>query len=160
MQIWTKPPDLNNLWSANTPENPLVAQARIREQMGARIKLWHDDVREPPDDSWLWARDNADAMVVLGAFDVDVLSMDHDLGGSDISLDALRKMKDRDYLKIDSEETGVDLAEYIGWNDLYPAEIVIHSMNVVGAGRILGALQRWATCSERNCLIRIEPFSR
>lgn len=157
------PPDIDgNTWYVTEAEHPLIEQARIRMVFGSLIKLWHDDIREPPDDTWLWARDNADAMVVLGSeIDVDILSMDHDLGGSNIPLDQLRAMElDPDYMKLDGDETGVELAEFIGKHDLFPQQIVIHSMNPVGAGNILASFQKWSDTSERNCLIRVEPFRR
>lgn len=162
--IWAVPDDLENgIWFVREAEHPLLEQARIRAQMGALLKLWHDDVREPPDDSWLWARNNADAMIVLGSeFHVDILSMDHDLGGSDIPLEALKLYGPggSDHTALIGDETGVELAEFIGRNDFYPSEIIIHSMNSVGAKNILSELQKWAPQSERNCLIKIEPFSR
>lgn len=157
------PPDIDgDTWYVTEAEHPLIEQARIRMVFGALIKLWHDDIREPPDDTWLWARDNADAMVVLGSeINVDILSMDHDLGGSIIPLDQLRAMElDPDYMKFDGDETGVELAEFIGRHDLFPEQIIIHSMNPVGAGNILAAFQKWSGRSERNCLIRVEPFRR
>jgi hypothetical protein len=162
--IWEVPDNLENeIWYVREAEHPLLEQARIRAQMGALIKLWHDDVREPPDNSWLWARDNADAMIVLGSgYVIDVLSMDHDLGGADIPLETLKLYGPggSDRTAIVGDETGVELAEYIGRNDLFPGSIIIHSMNSVGAGNILAELQKWASRSERNCLIRVEPFSR
>lgn len=162
--IWTTMPDnLTDTWYVVESEHPLIAQARIQTNLGALIKLWHDDVREPPDDSWLWARDNADAMAVLmSEFDVGILSMDHDLGGSDIPLDTLKLYQPggNDYAAIVGDETGVELAEFIGKHDLFPQQIIIHSMNPVGAGNILAAFQKWSGRSERNCLIRIEPFRR
>jgi hypothetical protein len=44
------------------------------------IRLWHDDVRPPPDDSWTWARTNDAAKAVLEAHPVCEISLDHDLG--------------------------------------------------------------------------------
>jgi hypothetical protein len=45
------------------------------------VRLWHDDIRRPPEDmEWFWARTNDAAMAVLNARHVDVISLDHDLG--------------------------------------------------------------------------------
>lgn len=53
------------------------------------MKIWLDDVRIPPDESWAWAKDADIAMLWLDVFDagpddpavgVSVISFDHDLG--------------------------------------------------------------------------------
>lgn len=148
-------------WRVKSEQSDLIMQTIARYLLGARIKLWHDDVRRPPDDSWMWARSNAEAMEVLNTAFVHILSMDHDLGGADIPVGQLHHiLDDPDMAKLDGNETGVALAEFIGQHDLYPEQIIIHSMNPVGAGNILAAFQKWSAQSERNSLIRIEPFRR
>jgi len=81
-------------------------------------KLWVDDKRTPPDDSWIWAKtyDETIAHIKTG---VDIISLDHDLG---------------------EEKTGYDIAKYIEehvvlQDMLYP-DIRIHSANPVGRKNI------------------------
>jgi hypothetical protein len=42
-------------------------------------KLWVDDVREPPDDSWVWVKNYIDAILQIALQDFEVISLDHDL---------------------------------------------------------------------------------
>lgn len=46
-------------------------------------KLWVDDLRPPPDDSWIWSKTSADALDTLTTKRFTVMSLDHDLGGDD-----------------------------------------------------------------------------
>ncbi|KXP08710.1 cyclic-phosphate processing receiver domain-containing protein [Tsukamurella pseudospumae] len=50
------------------------------------MKLFVDDIRDPPDATWIVTRTSAEALAVLqsGAQD-DELSLDHDVGGEDTS---------------------------------------------------------------------------
>lgn len=43
-------------------------------------KLWVDDTRRPPDDSWDWAKDASEAKKLAKDNDYDLMSLDHDLG--------------------------------------------------------------------------------
>lgn len=48
------------------------------------MKLWVDDVRPAPD-GWAWAKTSKDAIAWLKCWwnEVDIISLDHDLGGND-----------------------------------------------------------------------------
>lgn len=49
------------------------------------IKIWLDDVRDPPDESWIVARTEGEAISLIRRFcahDVTI-SLDHDLGFGD-----------------------------------------------------------------------------
>lgn len=48
--------------------------------MRTSIKLWVDDIRNPPDPSWYIARTYQEAVDVLKDTPVSILSLDHDLG--------------------------------------------------------------------------------
>jgi hypothetical protein len=56
-------------------------------------KIWFDDNRKPPDDSWIWAQTSYDCFVIfsrhivnpIGA-QIEEISFDHDLGGEDKSI--------------------------------------------------------------------------
>jgi hypothetical protein len=92
------------------------------------IRLWHDDVRQPPDgDDWVWAKTNAEAMWYLAAGGIVEASLDHDLG-------AIPTGDPQDvYLKGDAEETGLDLVRWMVENGRVPATVRIHSWNPDGA---------------------------
>lgn len=54
------------------------------------VKLWLDDLRVPPDESWIWVKTPAEAIELLERGEVERLSLDHDLGlldddGNDIA---------------------------------------------------------------------------
>ena len=44
------------------------------------IRMWLDDLRTPPDDSWTWVKTVADATALMEAGEVAEASLDHDLG--------------------------------------------------------------------------------
>lgn len=44
------------------------------------MKLWFDDIRRPPDDTWFWARTIEDAKLIVNSHDIQEASLDHDLG--------------------------------------------------------------------------------
>jgi hypothetical protein len=50
------------------------------------MKLWIDDLRTPPDDSWTWAKTSTQALFLLATRKVTEVSFDHDLGGDDTSM--------------------------------------------------------------------------
>lgn len=90
------------------------------------MKLFVDDLRDAPDDSWEVARSYSEAMEFMNGT-VDVLSLDHDLGCYD--------------------KTGYDICkwmvEYLGFPD-WPNLIVIHTANPVGRDNMVQLLNRYA----------------
>lgn len=99
-------------------------------------KVWHDDVRRPPDDTWFWARTNEQAIAALEALEIDEIVLDHDLGGHNIDPDGPEAI----YYKGSSESTGLMLVDWMIDNDKVPAKVVIHSWNSPGALRMLKTL--------------------
>ncbi|CAM3260521.1 cyclic-phosphate processing receiver domain-containing protein [Tsukamurella hominis] len=87
------------------------------------MKLFVDDLRDPPDATWTVARTSAEALAILqtGA-QVDELSLDHDLGGEDTSRPIV-----------------LHLAEHGGW----PATVRVHSANPVGVEWLVGMIERY-----------------
>lgn len=75
------------------------------------MKVWLDDVRTPPDDTWQWAKTSDEAIAFLRYESVSIISLDHDLGLYD---------------------DGKKVARFITTMKVRPATI-IHSMNPVGA---------------------------
>lgn len=69
------------------------------------MKLWIDDLREPPDDSWVWAKTSAEAISEMEAYTHEgmlwvpreVISFDHDLGGDDTTRPVLMWMIDNQF---------------------------------------------------------------
>lgn len=87
------------------------------------MKLFVDDLRDPPDDTWTVARTSTEALVILqSGAQVDELSLDHDLGGEDTSRPIV-----------------LWLAEHGGW----PAVVRVHSANPVGVEWLEGMIERY-----------------
>lgn len=89
------------------------------------MKLWVDDIREPPGEEWLWAKNYEEAVATLIYGNVHTLSLDHDLG---------------------EDKTGYDIVCLIerqigkgGWWRPVP-EILVHSANPVGRDNINRAI--------------------
>ncbi|WOC12186.1 hypothetical protein MP11Mi_12680 [Gordonia sp. MP11Mi] len=87
------------------------------------MKLFVDDLRDPPDTTWTVVRTSAEALEILrsGVLVTD-LSLDHDLGGDDTSRPVV-----------------LYLAEYGGW----PAIVRVHSANPVGIEWLTGMVERY-----------------
>jgi hypothetical protein len=91
------------------------------------MKIWVDDIRTPPDDSWYWLLTSSKAIAVLMArrtvgLPVEVMSLDHDLGG----LDTTRPV--------------------VLWcceNDFWPDEVRVHTANPVGCEWLTGMIERY-----------------
>lgn len=111
------------------------------------MKLWHDDIRYPPDDSWVWARTNDQAKSLLREGGVTLISMDHDMGMDEIDPDepgaALRKGSSRD--------TGYELAKWMVEQERVPERVMVHSWNYDGAKAIARTL-------EPHALVTVEPY--
>lgn len=91
------------------------------------MKIWLDDIREPPDSEWVWIKDAQECAnyVYFNRKNIDFISFDHDLGTS---------------------FTGYDVAKYIEslayTKKIKPFLWAIHSQNPVGAERILMAMNK------------------
>lgn len=119
------------------------------------MKLWHDDIRRPPDLSWFWARTNKEAIWFLVGLDregtpAQEASLDHDMGMEDQDPDADPSTW---LLKGDSPDgDGVDLAYALYHLRIAPPKITIHSWNDAGAARMAGILR------EAGSDVTINPF--
>lgn len=97
------------------------------------MKLWIDDVRTPPDDTWIWAKTAFEAIGYIIKIKVSKISFDHDLG-------TLVEGESR----INDMNTGYEVACYI--ETLSRLDIVeriewdVHSANPVGRKRIEQAM--------------------
>ena len=95
------------------------------------MKIWLDDIRDAPDDSWTVVRTPQDVireLVWASTFDVpvEVLSLDHDLGDDYFT---------GYYLTNAMEE----MAAHGEWN-LIPQRFQIHSANPVGRKNMQAAI--------------------
>src|SRR5438309_1594271 len=52
------------------------------------MKLWLDDIRPTPDDTWTWAKTVPEAIDLLKTGEVTYASLDHDLGDTFLKLTA------------------------------------------------------------------------
>lgn len=101
------------------------------------MKLWHDDIRKPPDDSWTWVRTNDDAMTLLEYPGAEAISLDHDLGFDQADPDA----PNAHLLRGQSEKTGLDLVDWMIRTDRVPPKVTVHSWNPAGAQRMIATLR-------------------
>lgn len=105
-------------------------------------KLWLDDVRPAPDDSWSWAKTVEEAQEILLTGEVTVASLDHDLGA----------IFDPDW---EPGGDGIDLAIWMVEEQIFPDEsLTIHSWNPSGA------LNMKRTLESGGCTIpcELKPF--
>lgn len=101
-----------------------------RTSQTSGLRLWHDDVRQPPDGSWVWAQTNAQAVALLATGDVVEASLDHDLG----------------------MENGLVLVKWMCEAGYVPEKVTIHSWNPSGARRMAAVLEDHG----HRCVV--EPF--
>lgn len=90
-------------------------------------RLWLDDVRSPPDESWQWVKTAAEAVAALDSHWYSEISLDHDLGEPECG-------------------TGYEVAAWIeeqavtgNWRKV-PGVIQCHSANPVGVANIQAAI--------------------
>lgn len=93
------------------------------------MKIWVDDIRTPPDSGWLWFTSSAYVIKALSiyynkGFEIDLMSLDHDLGGDDTTRPIVLWMCENDY---------------------WPKEVVVHSANPVGVEWLTGMIERYKT---------------
>jgi hypothetical protein len=109
------------------------------------MKLWHDDIRRPPDETWTWARTNDEAKLLLLNHEVEEASLDHDLGLHGHDPDVL----DADLYAAPQTEDGYELVAWMIENGKVPPRIRIHSWNPPGAKRMAQALGGLCECVVR-----------
>jgi hypothetical protein len=77
------------------------------------LKLWLDDLRDPPGPGWTWRRSVEEAIAIFDAERVDEASLDYDLG--------------------DGNATGLDLLRWLAKADRWPARrLAVHSTHRLG----------------------------
>lgn len=91
------------------------------------MKIWVDDIRTPPDDTWKWCKTSSEAIATLvycyvGDNVVELMSLDHDLGGVD---------------------TTRSVVLWCCENDFWPLEVRVHTANPVGREWLTGMIERY-----------------
>jgi len=105
-------------------------------------KIWIDDVRTPPDDSWTWCKSSKEAIDLIDAIYIleretrprFEISFDHDLGGDDTTIPVAKRFEELAF-------HGCSFA--LEWH--------IHSANPVGKKnliRILESMERFQKIHE------------
>ncbi len=104
------------------------------------MKLWLDDIRNPPDDTWTTARTADEAIAILKTGFVVEASLDHDLG----HCPACTECKGwgspcgcRCHL------SGNFVVNWMATEGVWPEHVRIHSMNPVGAENMRSTLLRY-----------------
>lgn len=122
------------------------------------MKLWVDDIRNAPDDTWTVARTVTSAINALVMFEPEVISLDHDISHQ-VHVDELSR-------PFPCSETFLPVAQFIAEKALasarppdasaykiYDPKVVLHTSNPVGAKNMEQALIRGFITS-----IEIRPF--
>ena len=91
------------------------------------VKIWVDDLRARPGWDWVQAWSSSEAILLLencrdAEFDIELISLDHDLGGDDTSRPIVLWMCE---------------------NEWWPEEVVVHSQNPVGREWLQGMIARY-----------------
>jgi len=111
------------------------------------LKIFVDDVRDPPDDSWTLVRTYDDAINFITINEWDIISLDHDLGDTHhIDNAHLVQFPLR-------ERTGYMLLEHIvGMQEEYGlkvGKVLVHSANPVAQEKMRGTIERYLTGHEK-----------
>lgn len=103
------------------------------------MKLWVDDIRKPPDESWMWARTVEQAKKLLTSTKCVECSLDHDMGLQeyDPNMPDAHRLRAKNFHEI---PCGYDLAKWMKENERVPPVITVHSWNPHGAQKMVALL--------------------
>lgn len=102
-------------------------------------KLFLDDIRQPPDNTWAVVKNYAEFVSWIETYGCPtILSMDHDLAFEHYPIENPDDMMAArvPYEKY-TEKTGYDCAKWLIDHDLLPDTVIVHSYNPVGAENIM-----------------------
>ncbi|ASN73223.1 hypothetical protein SEA_WARPY_187 [Streptomyces phage Warpy] len=96
-------------------------------KMAREYKIWVDDERPKPDDSWTPMKNSTVAILLLKALKrrglvPRAISLDHDLGGDD---------------------TARAVVLWMCENEFWPIEVYVHTANPVGRDWLVGMVDRY-----------------
>lgn len=95
------------------------------------MKIWLDDIRTPPDDTWTWVKNVYEAIGLIMSFNIEKISFDHDLGI--YSVGTFEKNNGYEVAK------AIEILSSIG--AINPFSWSIHSANPVGRHNIEMAMK-------------------
>ena len=110
------------------------------------FKIFVDDVREPPDSSWIIVRNYETARHLIFSFltpgtpELDAISLDHDLGEEKTGYDLMKDLEHHFFLRHEKMTAG-----RAPFGQSCP-EIFFHSANPVGLQNMIHcyhSIQRW-----------------
>ncbi len=87
------------------------------------LKLWVDDLRDPPDETWTVARTSQEAISLLTGTRFVRMSLDHDLGGDDTTRRVVLWLCENPHR--------------------WPWRVSVHSANPVGRSWLSGMIDRY-----------------
>jgi len=106
-------------------------------------KLWLDDIRNPPDETWDRVKDYDEFIAYITQNGMpDYISFDHDLGMEHVKAyykEPKKVLFEEGFIK----KTGYDCAKWLVQNDYQIKDFGIHSMNPIGALNIRTLLLNW-----------------
>ena len=97
-----------------------------------KIKLWVDDIRLAPDNTWDCARSFHEAIVKLETNNYETVSLDHDLG----SFYGNREMSGYDIMSW-------LVARKVDGTQHVPVNVFVHSANPVGVANIQSLIDKF-----------------
>jgi len=112
------------------------------------MKVFLDDMRQAPE-GWVQARWPGEVIFFMEYFDVEEISLDHDL--------ACPFLLDGEYYNLVKEETGYDvllwIEEEVYYNGFIPPKIKLHTANVVARKKMeasLEIIERYRKLNEKS----------
>jgi hypothetical protein len=117
----------------------------------SKVRIYLDDVRTPIDNDWVVVRNYeefVDAITKHGLTNIDVISLDHDLG--DLAMNEyhtnVKTNFTLDYSNID-EKTGMDCCKFLVEHSLDTEQplpqVYVHSANPIGSGNMMGYINNY-----------------
>lgn len=101
------------------------------------MKVWLDDRRLAPDETWTWVKTPHAAIALLESAEVELISFDHDLGFDG-----------------ETELTGYEvllwIEEAVALRGFEPPEMQVHSANPPGHDRLLRGIEAVKRRVEQN----------
>jgi hypothetical protein len=102
------------------------------------MKIYLDDVRDPPDGTWTVARTATEARALFLAGPVEMCSLDHDLGTCSLCTVCAKGCT------CTCHETGYDFVKWLAEKDLWSKfKPVVHSANPVGKTNMQAIINRY-----------------
>ncbi len=99
------------------------------------MRVYLDDERKAPV-GWLLVKNAEGCIDLLKAGNVEALSLDHDL--------APEHYASSGYMGPSHEPTGHSVVLWMAEHDVWPAHVIVHTMNPVGRDNMLATIRRHA----------------